>query len=58
MIPAELLPQVYNEFCKIAASKIASEKPGRTLNATALIHEVFLKLGGERSFASHSDYLK
>ena len=58
MNPAELLPQVYNELRKLAAAKLASEKPGQTLDATALVHEAFLKLGGERSFASRSDYLK
>jgi RNA polymerase sigma factor (TIGR02999 family) len=58
MTPDELLPQVYNELRKLAAAKIASEKPGQTLEATALVHEAFLKLGGDRSFASKSDYLK
>ena len=55
MNPAELLPQVYGELRKLAAAKLASEKPGQTLDATALVHEAFLKLGGERSFASRSD---
>ena len=58
MNPAELLPQVYHELRKLAQAKIACEKPGHTLDATALVHEAFLKLGGERSFASKSDYLK
>jgi RNA polymerase sigma factor (TIGR02999 family) len=58
MNPAELLPHVYDELRKLAAAKLASEKPGHTLDATALVHEVFLKLGGERSFASRSEYLK
>ena len=58
MNPAELLPQVYGELRKLAAAKLASEKPGHTLDATALVHEAFLKLGGDRSFASRSDYLK
>ena len=58
MKPAELLPQVYEELRKLAAGKLASEKPGQTLDATALVHEAFLKLGGERSFATRSDYLK
>src|SRR5437868_14421960 len=58
MNPAELLPQVYDELRKVAAAKLASEKPGHTLDATALVHEAFLKLGGERSFATKSDYLK
>jgi RNA polymerase sigma factor (TIGR02999 family) len=56
--PVDLLPQVYDELRKLAAAKLALEKPGRTLDATALVHEAFLKLGGERSFASKSDYLK
>ena len=58
MTPAELLPQVYDELRKLAAAKLASEKPGHTLDATALVHEAFLKLGGERSFATRSDYLR
>jgi RNA polymerase sigma factor (TIGR02999 family) len=58
MSPAELLPQVYDELRKLAAAKLASEQPGHTLDATALVHEAFLKLGGERSFATRNDYLK
>jgi RNA polymerase sigma factor (TIGR02999 family) len=58
MKPGELLPLVYEELRKLAAAKLASEKPGQTLDATALVHEAFLKLGGERSFATKSDYLK
>ena len=58
MNPAELLPQVYDELRKLAAAKLASERPGQTLDATALVHEAFLKLGGERSFATRSDYLR
>jgi RNA polymerase sigma factor (TIGR02999 family) len=57
MNPAEILPQVYDELRKLAAAKLASEKPGQTLNATALVHEAFLKLGGDRSFATKKDYL-
>jgi RNA polymerase sigma factor (TIGR02999 family) len=55
---AELLPQVYDELRKLAAAKLASEKPGQTLDATALVHEAFLKLGGDRSFATKNDYLR
>src|SRR5271169_4977025 len=58
MKPAELLPQVYDELRKLAAAKLAGERPGHTLDATALVHEAFLKLGGERSFATRSDYLQ
>jgi RNA polymerase sigma factor (TIGR02999 family) len=56
--PDELLPQVYDELRKLAATKLDLEKPGQTLDATALVHEAFLRLGGERSFASNVDYLK
>lgn len=58
MTPNELLPQVYDELRKLAAAKLIAEKPGQTLNATALVHEAFLKLGGDRSFASKGDYLQ
>jgi RNA polymerase sigma factor (TIGR02999 family) len=58
MNPSELLPQVYDELRKLAGAKLASEKPGQTLDATALVHEAFLKLGGERSFATRSHYLR
>lgn len=56
--PDEWLPQVYRELRKLAQAKLAFEDPGHTLNATALVHEAFIKLGGERSFASKSDYLR
>lgn len=58
MTPAELLPQVYAELRKLAAGQLAGERGGHTLDATALVHEAFLKLGGERSFASPGDYLR
>ena len=41
---AELLPLVYDELRKLAAQKLASEKPGQTLQATALVHEAYLRL--------------
>ncbi len=41
---SELLPLVYEELRNLAASKLARERPGQTLQATALVHEVFLKL--------------
>ena len=44
MTPGELLPQVYEELRKLAAAKLAGEKPGYTLDATALVHEAWLKL--------------
>src|SRR5262245_2358306 len=39
-----LLPLVYDELRKLAAAKIAQEKPGQTLQATALVHEAYLRL--------------
>ncbi len=42
----ELLPLVYDELRKLAAAKMAQEKPGQTLQATALVHEAFLRLVG------------
>lgn len=58
MTPEELLPQVYEELRELAAVKLSSERAGQTLDPTALVHEAFLKLGGERSFASRGDYLQ
>ena len=42
----QLLPLVYDELRKLAAAKIAREAPGQTLQATALVHEAWLRLGG------------
>src|SRR3982074_2513662 len=39
-----LLPLVYDELRKLAAQKLAQEKPGQTLQATALVHEAYLRL--------------
>jgi RNA polymerase sigma factor (TIGR02999 family) len=41
---AELLPLVYDELRKLAAARLAGEKPGQTLQATALVHEAYLRL--------------
>lgn len=40
----QLLPLVYEELCKLAAAKLAKEKPGQTLQATALVHDAFIRL--------------
>ena len=42
--PDELLPLVYDELRKLAAQKLAHEAPGQTLQATALVHEAYLRL--------------
>ncbi len=39
-----LLPLVYNELRKVAAAKLTKEKPGQTLQATALVHEAYIRL--------------
>jgi RNA polymerase sigma factor (TIGR02999 family) len=44
---AQLLPLVYDELRKLAARKLAAEKPGQTLQATALVHEAYLRLVGD-----------
>lgn len=50
-IPAEqLLPVVYDELRRVAAHKMAREAPGNTLQATALVHEAWVRVGG----AAHS----
>jgi len=40
----DLLPLVYDELRKLAAQKLAKERPGQTLQATALVHEAYLRL--------------
>src|SRR4051794_2387780 len=42
--PEQLLPLVYDELRKLAAQKMADEVPGQTLQATALVHEAYLRL--------------
>jgi RNA polymerase sigma factor (TIGR02999 family) len=45
---AELLPLVYEELRKLAAHQMAAEAPGQTLQPTALVHEAWLRLGGDQ----------
>ena len=47
---AQILPLVYDELRKLAAAKMADESPGHTLNATALVHEAYLRLIGDQDF--------
>ena len=44
MAPAKLLPLVYDELRRLAAQRLAAERPGQTLQATALVHEAYLRL--------------
>src|SRR6516162_8862266 len=43
----QLLPLVYDELRKLAAQQLAQERPGQTLQATALVHEAYLRLVGD-----------
>jgi RNA polymerase sigma factor (TIGR02999 family) len=43
----QLLPLVYEELRKLAAARMAQEEPGQTLQATALVHEAWLRLAGD-----------
>ena len=47
---ADLLPLVYDELRKLAAARMAAEVPGHTLDATALVHEAYLRLIGDQHF--------
>jgi RNA polymerase sigma factor (TIGR02999 family) len=48
---SRLLPLVYEELRQLAAQKMARENPGQTLQATALVHEAWLRLGGDEQVA-------
>jgi len=56
----QLLPLIYDELRKLAAAKLAQEKPGQTLQATALVHEAYVRLvgqsDGERAGRSEVEY--
>lgn len=55
----ELLPLVYEELRKVAAYLLAGEKPGQTLQATALVHEAYLRLvGPDRQWAGRSRFFR
>jgi len=52
----QLLPLVYDELRKLAAAMLAQEKPGQTLDATALVHEAYLRLVGDQQFANRRHF--
>jgi RNA polymerase sigma factor (TIGR02999 family) len=52
--PDQLMPLVYDELRKLAARRLARETPGQTLQATALVHEAYLRLVAEPNRLSHS----
>jgi RNA polymerase sigma factor (TIGR02999 family) len=49
MDPAALMPQVYDELRRLAANYLRHERPGQTLQATALVHEAFLNLSKQKN---------
>ncbi|MFO0949707.1 MAG: ECF-type sigma factor [Isosphaeraceae bacterium] len=51
----ELLPLVYEELRRLAAQRLAHEMPGQTLQATALVHEAYLKLVGQETGRPYQD---
>jgi RNA polymerase sigma factor (TIGR02999 family) len=54
-----LLPLVYDELRRMASAMLANERPGQTLQPTALVHEAWLRLAGsgkEQSFASRTHF--
>jgi RNA polymerase sigma factor (TIGR02999 family) len=53
---AQLLPLVYDELRKLAAQRLAQERPGQTLEATALVHEAYLRLVGDQQFANRRHF--
>ena len=56
----ELLPLVYEELRKLAVVRMANEKPGQTLQPTALVHEAWLKIAGDgqQHFANRRHFFK
>jgi RNA polymerase sigma factor (TIGR02999 family) len=52
---SQLLPLVYDELRKLAAAKMAKEKPGQTLDATGLVHEAYVRLLGARGASKGSE---
>src|ERR1051325_11586602 len=52
----QILPLVYDELRKLAAARLAAEPPGHTLNATALVHEAYLRLVGDQQFEGRGHF--
>lgn len=53
---ADLLPLVYAELRRLAAERLAREAPGQTLDATALVHEAYLRLVGTPAYANRGHF--
>jgi RNA polymerase sigma factor (TIGR02999 family) len=55
---AQLLPLVYDELRRLAAAKMANERPDHTFDATALVHEAYLRLVGDRAYANPRHFFR
>jgi RNA polymerase sigma factor (TIGR02999 family) len=55
--PSDYFPLVYDELRRLAAARLAGEAKGHSLNATALVHEAYLRLG-EAAFADRSGFFR
>jgi RNA polymerase sigma factor (TIGR02999 family) len=55
-VAGQLLPLVYDELRRLAAAQLAHEKPGQTLDATALVHEAYLRLVGDQRFENRRHF--
>jgi RNA polymerase sigma factor (TIGR02999 family) len=53
---AQILPLIYDELRKLAAARMAAEAPGHSLNATALVHEAYLRLVGDQQFEGRGHF--
>ena len=56
--PDGLFPVVYDELRRLAAAKLAAEPVGHTLDATALVHEAYLRLAGATGFETRSQFFR
>jgi len=54
----QLMPLVYDELRQLAAAQLACEKPGQTLDATALVHEAYMRLVGDLQFADRRHFFR
>src|SRR5262245_38117929 len=52
----QLLPLVYDELRRLAAAQMARERPGQTIDATALVHEAYLRLAGDQKFDNRGHF--
>ena len=53
---SQLIPLVYSELRRLASQRLANEKPGHSLEATALVHEAYLRLVGSQPFSGQGHF--